>query len=77
MPTFGYPGNIRGTDDAAQLIDCLPNMQEALGSILSPVQLSMVAYACNSSIWEIEAASSEDQGQPQLPDESQASLSYN
>lgn len=50
--------------DVAQLIEYLPSLHEALGSVLTQfcieldIKLGIVAHICNRSAWELKAGGS-------------------
>lgn len=56
-----------------QLVEYLSSMQEALGLILAPQELAMVACTCNPDTWAVEAGA---QGHPELPNKFKANLGY-
>ena len=57
--------------NVAYFMDCLPSIEEALGSFPIPQSTRLGANAGNSSTWKVEAGKSEIQGQPQLHGESE------
>lgn len=52
------------TEDIAQLVKCLPNVQKAMCLIRSTTKLVLVAHACNPSTWKMATGVSEVQGHP-------------
>lgn len=46
----------RGAGGIGQLVECLPSMKEALGSILQQLlNWTLLVNTCNPSIWKAEA----------------------
>lgn len=61
---------------AAQWAECLPTMQELLGSIPALLKLGMVAHTCDLSMWKVEKDAAEVQGHPWLKSKFKARLGY-
>lgn len=58
----------------AQLVGCLPDVREALGSIPAPVKQGEVVHTCNPRSWKVQAGKSGRQDPPWLHSRSEASL---
>lgn len=52
----------RGPEDVSQVTECVPGMQEALGTIPSMTKTRCGAYSCVSAFWEGETWGSANQG---------------
>ena len=63
-------------EDVTQLIECLPQKQEAFGLVPAPHKLSVIVPSHNRNTYKVEGGESDVQHHPWLYSEFKASLGF-